>query len=363
MDEKTLRLLKDLSESFGPSGFERETATIFKKESQRYADEISFDNLGSVIARKRGTADAPKILLASHLDEVGFVVTGIDEQTGFVTFGALGGWFDQSLLGHRVTIRTEKGSVPGIIAAKPPHLISQEEREKVVKRESMYIDVGVTDKETAEQELGISVGDPVAPWAPFTTIRNGKVAIGKAFDDRVGTLVGLTVLRRIKVEGVKHPNTIFVAGTVQEEVGLRGASTVGNVVEPNLAFALEVDIAGDIPGIKRSEAPSRIGRGPSIYTFDASMIPNQGLKSFVEETAEKERIPYQLSVVFGGGTDAGKFHVVKAGAPSIVIGVPARHIHSHASVVDISDIDGTVKLVLALVKKLDQKTVKSFIEF
>lgn len=362
MSEESLNLLKELSESFGPSGFERETAAIVKREAQRYADEVTFDKLGSVVAKKRGTSDVPKILLAGHMDEVGFVVTGVDDQTGFVTFSPLGGWFDQVLLGHRVTIRTKRGSVPGVIAAKPPHLLSPEEREKVVKRDSMFIDVGANSRDTAEKELGIVVGDPIAPWAPFLTTRGGKVAMGKAFDDRVGTFVGLEVLRRLKTENVRHPNTIYVAGTVQEEVGLRGASTVGNLVEPDLAVALEVDIAGDVPGIKKNEAPSRMGKGPSILTFDATMIPNQSFKAFVIETAEKESIPYQLSVVPAGGTDAGKFHIVRAGAPSIVIGVPTRHIHSHSGILDVSDIGNAVSLVLAVVRRLDGDTVRSFIE-
>jgi endoglucanase len=356
-------LLRELSESFGPSGFERETSAIVKREAQKYADGIMFDKLGSVIARKRGSSDSPKILLAGHMDEVGFVVTGIDENTGFVTFSQLGGWFDQVLLGHRVTIRTTKGGdVKGVIAAKPPHLLSPEEREKVVKKDMMFIDVGATNREVAEKELGISVGDPVAPWSPFTTTRGGRIAMGKAFDDRVGLFVGLEVLRRLKTENIAHPNTLFVAGTVQEEVGLRGATTVGNVVEPDLAFALEVDIAGDVPGIKKNEAPTRMGKGPSILTFDATMIPNQPFKAFVIETAEKEKIPYQLSVVVTGGTDAGKFHVVRAGAPSIVVGVPTRHIHSHYAVVDLDDIDNAVNLVLAVLRRLDERTVRSFVE-
>jgi putative aminopeptidase FrvX len=360
--EPSFELLKELSESFGPSGFEREPAAIVKREAQKYADEITFDKLGSVVARKRGTSDAPKILLAGHIDEVGFVVTGIDEQSGFVTFSPLGGWFDQVLLGHRVSVRTSKGMIPGVIAAKPPHLLSPEERDKVVKKDQMFIDVGASGKETAEKELGIRIGDPVAPWSPFTTTRGGNVAIGKAFDDRVGTFIGLEVLKHLKTENIQHPNTVYIAGTVQEEVGLRGASTVGNMVEPDLAVALEVDIAGDVPGIKRNEAPSRMGKGPSILAYDATMIPNQAFKSFVIETAEKEGIPYQLSVVAAGGTDAGKFHIVRAGAPSIVIGVPTRHIHSHAAIVDFSDIGNAVKLVLALLKKLDSNTVKHFVE-
>ncbi len=361
LDSNSIGLLKDLSESFGPSGFEREPAAIVKRAGEKYADEVSFDKLGSVVFKKRGKSDSPKVLLAGHMDEVGFVITGIEKESGYLTFAPLGGWFDQVLLGHRVTVRTRKGDVTGIIASKPPHLLTSEEREKVVKLDSMFIDIGASSKEAAEKDFGVRVGDPAAPLSQFTMVKGKNVVMGKAFDDRVGTFVGLEVLKRLKTEKVQHPNTVFIAGTVQEEVGLRGAQTVANMVEPDVAFALEVDIAGDVPGIRPQEAPTRMGKGASILTFDASMIPNQALKSFVVETAEKEGIPHQLSVVTRGGTDAGRFHVSKAGCPSIVISVPTRHIHSHSAVADLSDMENAVKLVLALIKKLDSKTVESFV--
>ena len=325
------------------------------------ADEVLFDKLGSVVFKANGRADSPRILLAGHMDEVGFVVTGIEKETGYLTFSPLGGWFDQVLLGHRVTVRTKKGDVVGVIASKPPHLLSPDEREKVVKLDSMFIDVGASSRDAAEKDLGVRIGDPVAPLSPFAIQRGDHVAMGKAFDDRIGTFVGLEVLRRLKSQRIQHPNCLFVAATVQEEVGLRGAQTVASLVEPDVAFALEVDIAGDVPGIRPNEAPSRMGKGPSILTFDATMIPNQALKSFVIETAEKERLPHQLSVVTKGGTDAGRFHVSKAGCPSLVISVPTRHIHSHTAVADLVDIDNAVKLVIAVVKKLDAKAVQSFV--
>jgi putative aminopeptidase FrvX len=361
LESDSLSLLKELSEAFGPSGFEREPASIFLRHGSKYADEVMHDKIGSVILKKRGTSDSPKILMAGHLDEVGFVVTGIDPLTGYLTFAPLGGWFDQVLLGHRITIKTRKGDVIGVIAAKPPHLLTEEEKGKVVKLENMFIDVGSDSSAVTMEELGVRIGDPAAPWTSFTMVRGNRIAIGKAFDDRVGSLVGLEVLRRISEGKVEHPNTLFVGGTVQEEVGLRGANTVANVVDADVAFALEVDIAGDVPGLKPNEAPTKLGKGPSILTFDASMIPNQGLKKFVIETAEAEGIPYQLSIVTKGGTDAARFNLNKAGCPSLVVSVPTRHIHSHESIVDTRDIASTVKLVVALVKRLDEKTAKSFI--
>ncbi len=355
-------LLERLSNAFGPSGFERDPAALIADFGRGLRYDTSSDNLGSVVITVKGRSEAPKILLGAHIDEVGFVVTGIDSETGFLTFAPLGGWFDQVLLGHRVTIRTLRGDITGVFASKPPHLLSSEERDKVIKMDSMFIDVGTHNKVTTEDELGIRVGDPVVPSSVFETIRKGRIAVGKAFDDRVGVLVGLEVLRGLKEKQLRLPGTISFAATVQEEVGLRGAQTVANLVKPDVAIALEVDIAGDVPGIRSREAPTKLGQGPAILTYDASMIPNQEFKRFVIEAAEKENIPHQLSVSLHGGTDAGKFQVNRGGCPSIVIGVPARHIHSYSSMIDFSDVEATVNLVLALIKQLDSTTVRRFVE-
>jgi endoglucanase len=170
----------------------------------------------------------------------------------------------------------------------------------------------------------------------------------------------MEVVRQLKEENIKHPNTVIGAATVQEEVGLRGARTTAHVVEPDVGFALEVEIAGDVPGIKPEEAPAKLGKGPAICTMDRSMIPNQPLLEFVMSTAKREKIPYQLSQTYGGGTDAGVIHLNRAGCPSLVIGVPTRHIHSHVGILNLDDIDQTINLLIESVKGLDAKTVKSF---
>lgn len=362
IDKKALSLLKEMLESFGPSGFERETATIVKKAVKAYVDETTTDKLGSVIFSHKGISERPRVLLAGHIDEVGFVVSGIDEKTGFLTFNPLGGWWDQVLLSQRVVVRTEKGDVQGVIAAKPPHLLSPEEQKKVVEKKTMHIDIGATDKKEAEK-MGVKMGDPVVPWSPFSTIRNGKLGMGKAFDDRIGAFIAIEVVRRLSEEKTRHPNTVYGAATVQEEVGARGAATVAHIVDPDVAIVLEVDIAGDVPGVQPSEAPTRMGKGPSILTYDASMIPNQPLKQFVIDMAEKLKIPYQLSMVAVGGTDASRIHMSRAGCPSIVISVPTRHIHSHVGILSLEDVENAIKLTLELVKRFDKKTVNSFTNF
>jgi putative aminopeptidase FrvX len=362
IDKRSLGLLKEMLESFGPAGFEVETAAIVKKAVRVYADEVMTDKLGSVIFTHKGTAEQPRVLLAGHIDEVGFVISGIDEKTGFLTFNPLGGWWDQVLLSQRVVVRTGKGDLHGVIAAKPPHLLPPEEQKKVVEKKMMYIDVGATGMKEAEG-MGVKIGDPVVPYSGFSTMRGGKLGMGKAFDDRIGAFMAMEVVRRLSEEKIKHPNTVYGAATVQEEVGSRGAATVSHIVNPDVAIVLEVDIAGDVPGVQPQEAPTRMGKGPSILTFDSSMIPNQALKRFVIDTAGKLKIPYQLSVVAGGGTDASRIHISRAGCPSIVVGVPTRHIHSHVGILSLEDVENATRLTLELVKRFDMKTVNGFTAF
>jgi len=359
VDEKALNVLKEMTESFGPAGFERETVGIVRRYMTPYSDDCTWDKLGSLIFRRKDEAERPHVLLPGHVDEVGFVISGIDKDSGYLTFNPLGGWFDQVLLSQRVVVRTRKGDVPGVIAAKPPHLLQPEELTKVVTKNMMHIDVGASSAKDAE-ELGIRIGDPAVPWSPFSVIRDGKLAMAKAFDDRIGAFIAMETIRRLAEEHIPHPNTVYGAATVQEEVGARGAATVAHVVDPDVAIVLEVDIAGDVPGVKPSEAPAKMGRGPTVLTFDASMIPNQLLKELVIETAEEEKIPYQLSQVPRGGTDAGRIHVSRAGCPSIVLGVATRHIHSSVGLLSLEDVDNAVKLCVELVKRLDQKTVEGF---
>jgi len=356
MEKRELELMGKMMDAFGPSGFEREINRIVMKEVEPIADEIITDRLGSVAFTLKG--DGPKVLLAGHTDEVGFIISSITKE-GFLTFNQLGGWWDQVLLAQKVIIRGKKGDVIGVIASKPPHILPQEERKKVVVKKDMFIDIGVCRKEEVE-EAGIRVGDPVVPWSPFQTIHDGKVAMGKAFDDRIGAFVIMEAMRRIKEQNIPHPNTIIGAATVQEEVGLRGAQTMAQTVNPDVAIVLEVDIAGDVPGIKPHEAATKMGGGPGIITYDRSMIPNQELKEFVLDIASKAQIPIQLSQMAGGGTDAGRIHVNSSGCPSVVLTVPTRHIHSHIGLLSLKDTENMIRLILELLRKLDWDTVKGF---
>jgi len=369
MRTESMKFLEELTNCFGPSGFEKEPARIVKRYVSQYADSTSTDKLGSFLFTKKGTSDKPVILIPGHVDEVGFIVSSVNKH-GFLTFNPLGGWFDQVLLGQRVKIRTAGGVISGIIAAKPPHLLPAEERSKVVTKDKMFIDIGASNEDEAKA-MGVRIGNPIMPDSCFSTMqkkvfRDGKkkgsdtIAIGKAFDDRIGTFIAAEVIRTLKEGGIKHPNTVVGAATTQEEVGLRGARTTAHVVNPDVCLTLEVDIAGDVPGIEPNEAPTKMGYGPSITTYDSSMIPNQELLEFVLGVAKKARIPHQLSQIARGGTDAGIIHISNAGCPSLVIGVPTRHIHAHAGILSLTDAENAVKLLVEVVKKLDKKTADAF---
>ncbi len=367
MDKDSLRFLEQLSNVNGPSGFEKEATLLIKDHVEKYVDDMCTDMIGSLVYSKTGTSDTPSVLIPGHVDEVGFIISSINAE-GYLTFNPLGGWFDQVLLGQRVNIMTKKGLVQGVIAAKPPHVLDPKEREKVVTKESMFIDVGASNKDEAV-ELGIRIGDAAVPESKFSTVtkkrfKEGKevgdrtVAFGKGFDDRIGAFLAAQLIKNISVKKVQHPNKIIGAATVQEEVGLRGARTVANLVKPDVAIVLDVDIAGDVPGVQPSQAPARMGEGVSVTTWDLSMVPNQPLKELVIDICERKGIPYQLSHA-KGGTDAGQIHLSNIGVPSIVIGVPVRHIHSHVAITDLDDIDNCSKLLIELVKALDEKTVNS----
>lgn len=350
----TTNLLKELTETPGIPGYETPIRSIIRKYLKKYG-ELTQDKIGSVICCKQGSSDKPKVMLAGHMDEIGFMVKQITPE-GFIKFLPLGGWFDQVLLGQRVIIQTHKGDVIGVIGAKPPHLLSPEEREKIVKRKDMYIDIGATCKEDVEK-AGIKLGDPIVPRADFVELSGGTTYLSKAFDDRVGTALVISTFEGL--QNKDHPNTIYGVATVMEEVGVRGATTSVRAVDPDVAIILESDIAGDVPGIKPEESSIKLGLGPTVVLYDSRMIPNIRFRDLVLETADQIGVPVQLSAIEGGATDGAVIHLHGIGVPTIVIGVAARHIHSHSSIIHRNDYDNAVKLLIALVNRLDAETVAS----
>ena len=346
------QLLKNLTEAHGVPGYETPIRAVVRNYMQPLG-ELSQDKLGSVICKLGGKEKEPKVMLAGHMDEIGFMVKQLSKD-GFIKFLPLGGWFDQVLLGQRVIIKTDKGDVLGVIGAKPPHMLSPEERSKVVVRKEMYIDIGASSEEELEQ-IGVRVGDPIVPSSDFQILANGKSYLSKAFDDRIGVAIMIAAFQTLQQRN--HPNTVFGAATVMEEVGIRGANTSVDVVQPDVAIILESDIAGDVPGIKEEESKVKLGGGPSMLLYDARMIPNHNLTKLVTDVAKDLGINLQLSSIEGGGTDGGVIHLYKTGVPTVVLAVPARHIHSHNSIINRNDFDNAVKLVVELITRLNAETV------
>lgn len=352
MDE-TLTMLKDLTDARAISGHEKEARDVMERYIKPFADEVFTDNLGSLIAKKTGDANGPKVMIAGHLDEVGFMVTRIDDK-GFVYFQTIGGWWSQVMLAQRVTILTSKGDVTGVIGSKPPHILSAEARKKPVEIKEMFIDIGASSKDEAA-EFGVRPGDSIVPYFEFTQMKNEKMLLAKAWDNRIGCAIAIEVLKRLKDED--HPNVVYGVGTVQEEVGLRGAKTSTHLIEPDIGFGVDVGIAGDTPGVNPQDADSKLGEGPQLVLYDASMISHKGVRDFIVGIADEMEIPYQYTSMAGGGTDSGSIHLTHNGVPTMSITIATRYIHSHAAILHRDDFENTVKLIVEAVKRLDRDKV------
>jgi putative aminopeptidase FrvX len=345
--DKTEILMKEFTEASGVSGSESEVFALMTKHLSDVAD-IEKDRLGSFIAKLGKGTDSPRVMLAAHMDEIGFMVSHFTGR--FIRFNKLGSWWPPRAVGMPVRVGT--GDVIGVVASKSPFHMEEAERKESPKLKDLYIDVGLVGEKTPES-LGIRPGDPITPHSPFTILAGGKTYMAKAWDDRIGCVMVVEVLRRLAKS--RTPNAVFGVGTVQEEVGIRGAVTSGNWIDPDVCLALEANFSQDIPGSPEGR-PEKLGGGVSIYVYDANLIPNARLRDLIGRVAEEKKIPYHYSALPVGGTDGGKVHLNKFGVPTIVIGVPARYIHSAAGIIHRRDYDAAVKLVVETVKRLDAKT-------
>lgn len=351
--DTTLQMMRELTEAPGVPGQEQAVRSVMQRYLEPLGELVS-DNLGSIGCRKQGSAAEPKIMIAGHLDEIGFMVVRITDE-GYLKFQTLGGWVQQVMLAQRVEVVTRTGRIPGVIGSKPPHLMTAEERKKPIEIKDMYIDVGAASKDEAS-EWGIRPGDMVVPVMPFSHMRNEQLLLAKAWDNRLGCAVAVEVLRQLQEQ--QHPNTVYGVATVQEEVGLRGARTMAYTIEPDISFAIDTGIAGDTPGVTPDEVSAKLGKGPVVLLYDASMVPHTGLRDLVMDVAQAVDIPLQFDKMAGGGTDAGAFHVFGRGVPSLVMGAPVRYIHSHTSILHQQDFQQLVTLLVEVVKRLDAEQVR-----
>ncbi len=345
------KFLKTISELNGVPGNETQVKNFMRDELDGFVDEILYDGIGSIIGKKVGNVDGPRIMVAGHLDEVGFMVSKITKE-GYLKVLPLGGWWSQVVLSQQVTVTTEDGKeYRGVIGSKPPHILTPEERSKPADLKNIFIDLGVKDQEAVEG-LGVQIGDMVTPFIEFKEMADPNYLLGKAWDNRIGCAIAIEVAKNLKA--VKHENILYSVGTVQEEVGLRGAATTSNIVNPDIGIAVDVTIADDIPG---GDSECKFGEGPAILVYDGGLVGHRGLRKQIQKIAKDNSIPIQLSYLARGGTDAGKMHLAHDGAPSVSIGIPSRYIHSHTSMIHKEDYENCVKLITELVKSLDRETV------
>jgi endoglucanase len=338
-------ILEKLSNACGVAGREEEVRSLMKKFLKPYVDEVQEDKLGNVIGIKKGKKNAPKVMLAAHMDEIGLLAKTISKE-GFIQFAKIGGIDDRILLAQNVIVYTEKGPLHGIIGSKPPHIQREDERKKVFTYDELFIDIGAeTDKEA--KKIGAKIGDPIEFDIKFARI--GKdVVIGKAFDDRVGCAVIVEAMKRLE----KTECTVYAVGTVQEEVGCRGAATSAFGICPDVGIALDVTIAGDVPGVREVEAPIKMRRGPSLTVADYGLITHPKVLRLLIDAAEENKIPYQLETGLPGGTDASRISLTREGVPCGTISIPTRYIHSPSSMLSLDDVENTVKLTVAAIKKI-----------
>jgi len=334
-----MKLLKRLCETPGVPGREEAVRVIVREALAGHVDDIKGDRLGNVIAHKKGSG--PKVVLAAHMDEIGFMVSHVDEETGFLHIDPVGGFDARTLIAQRVAVHTAGGDKYGLIGTKPVHILTDEERKKVPELKDLFVDIGLSGKEAKEQ---VRVGDPVTLVQTFADL--GNLVTCKALDDRLGVYVGVEAVRRVKA----HKADIYFVGTVQEEVGCRGARTSAFAVAPDIGVALDVTIACDIPGVSGHEQITRLGKGVAIKVKDSMSISHPGLVQFLVDLAAKRKIPYQLEILPRGGTDAGAIQPAREGVAVVTISIPTRYVHTVVETAHKEDIEAAIKLLVAFLE-------------
>jgi endoglucanase len=340
-------ILRELSDAFGVSGNEDDVRAIVLNAVRAHVDEIKIDAMGNVLAVKHGTGQDPlRVMLAAHMDEIGLMVVGHDDN-GFLKVRSVGGIDPRLLPGTLFSVGPER--LPGVIGVKPVHLLQSGEAKKVSKIEDLTVDIGAQNKDEAEKLA------PLGTYATFATrFRELESTVsGKAFDDRAGCAVLVELLR-----GEPFTFDLHAAFTVQEEVGLRGARVAAFAIDPDCAFALEGTIADEIPKEKDASPTTRLGKGPAITVMDRSFIADRRLVQLLIGTAEDQDIPYQIKQPGLGGTDAGAIHLAREGVPSATVAVPSRYIHSPVALLSMDDFDNTVRLMRESLSRLTRDTLK-----
>jgi tetrahedral aminopeptidase len=328
------KLLQQLTEAFGPSGFEDRIRDLVCAEVQGLADEIRVDALGNLIVRKKPSkpnGESKKIMIAAHMDEIGLIVSHVD-RNGFLRFSPIGGVFRRYILGGRVRFLNGTEGVIGYDRIDSPH--------ELPNLDKMYIDVGAT----SPKDCPVQIGDVAAFDRPFADL--GRRLVAKSMDNRAGVLVAIEALRLLQAK--VSPHDLYFVFTTQEEVGIRGAATSAYGIDPDAGVAVDVTPTGDTPHALKMEMA--LGKGPCIKFQDVGAISDPRIVQWMIRAAEKNRIPYQREVLLVGGTDARAIQSVRAGVPAGCISIPVRYVHSPSEMIDYEDLQNTAKLLAAVLR-------------
>ncbi len=338
-------LLNEICTTPGAPGFEQKVRELVLREVKDLVDEVEVDNMGNVYAIKRGTGDK-RVMIGAHMDEIGFIVTHIDDN-GFIRFHTLGGFDPKTLTAQRVIVHGKKDII-GVMASKPIHVMSPEERNKVAKTKDYFIDTGLSGDEVKEI---VSVGDSITREREF--IEMGNCVNGKSLDNRLAVFILIEMLRELKDTTV--PYDIYGVFTVQEEVGIRGANVSALRINPDFGFGLDTTIAFDLPGAAKHEMITQLGEGTAIKIMDASTICDYRMVAYMKETADKHKIKWQPEILTAGGTDtAGIQRMTEGGSIAGAVSIPTRHLHQVIEMAHKDDIQGSIDLLAACVSELDQ---------
>lgn len=343
-------LLKELCETSGAPGFEDRIRAIYRREMEPLVDRMETDGLGNVIAIRDGKATNPrKVMLAGHMDEIGFVVTHIDSN-GFLRLAPLGGFDPKTLIAKRVRITNSRGEdTLGVIGTKPIHILSDEERKKLPELRDLFVDTGLTGDRVQER---VEIGSPVTLYQDYLEV--GDMLTGKSMDNRVSIYTLIETMRRLRDLEV----SVYAVATSQEEIGVRGAMTAAHRIRPDLGVAIDVTLACDIPSAKPEEHITDLGKGVGIKVLDSYSISAPQLVRFVKELAKEHEIPYQMEILQRGGTDAGGIQRAAEAVPSLTLSVPTRYVHTVVEMISARDLEACVALLTVFLQRAHEVDVR-----
>ena len=329
-------LLRELTEAHGVSGYEDALIAIVRREMEPLVDDLRVDRMGNVIAHRKGNG-GPKLMIAAHMDEIGFVVKHIEKE-GFLRLKTLGGWDPRQMNSQRVVVNAQEGPMPGVMmyGTKPAHMLTDAEKKEGQNHASFFVDLGLDPEEVGKR---VRLGDGVTMDRPL--VRTGDLVTAKAMDDRAGLYVMIEAVRA----AAACDTELFAVATVQEEVGLRGAAAAGSAIAPDVVVALDVTLANDIPGIPDQDVTTKLGEGAAIKILDSSLICHPKVVAHFKRLAERHEIKHQMEVLSAGGTDAGAVQTLHGGTPAFTLSIPTRYIHTVNETVHPDDLDACVALL------------------